>query len=227
MGIYMILFLSGMQQAGAAEGAIILATAPIFTMFIAAAKGMEQLRPVALVGAVLALGGVALIVLTGSELNGTATGRILLVCSAAVWAFAAVQMKPLLSEMSPLQVLTLSMPGGLVVLLPWAIGPTLSTDFSKIHGEAWLNMGHVALLSGVAAFLGFYRGVQQIGSAGAMLYQYCVPPLAALFAWWTLGQSLVAAQWWGFIVVIFGVATAQYGRSQHPVNGIILGSGDT
>src|SRR2546421_6693876 len=42
MGLYLVLFFQGMQASTAAEGAILLATGPVFNLLIALAVGQER-----------------------------------------------------------------------------------------------------------------------------------------------------------------------------------------
>ena len=58
------------------------------------------------------------------------------------------------------------------------------------------------------------RRVKHIGANGAMLYQYCVPPLAAVFGWMVLGQAFGWLQAAGMLAVAIGVGFAWRSRGQ-------------
>lgn len=215
MGLYMVLFLEGMQRTTPAEGAIVLATIPILTALMSAAFGMERLTLGAFLGASVAFAGVAMVALGGAaETHGSLLGNGLVLSSAFVWAFAATRMKPLLAKYSPVRLLTLSMPGAFPILLPYGLLPLLATPIGSMGAVGWLNIAQVVLGSGVIAFLGFYAGVRQVGPAGATLYQFLVPPLAAFFAFVLLGQTLAPMQWVGFAVVLAGVISASIARAR-------------
>ena len=77
----------------------------------------------------------------------------------------------------------------------------------------WVEFGHVAMLSGVAGFLLFYRGVKEVGSGEAALWIYFIPPLTAVFQWIFNHTLLTPIQFVGLFVVLAGVATAQHFRS--------------
>lgn len=81
----------------------------------------------------------------------------------------------------------------------------------------WLEFAHVAMLSGVAGFLLFYKGVQQVGSGEAALWIYFIPPLTAVFQWIFTRTMLTPWQFVGLFVVLAGVATAQHFRSSHAI----------
>ncbi len=217
MGAYMVLFLEGMRGTTAAEGAIMLSTAPIFTILLSARLGQEHASAGAFVGSVIAFAGVGMVVLTGhSGGHGSLLGNGLVLISAAVWAFYVVLTRPILARHSPLRTLTLSMPGALVALLPWGLGPALDADLRSFSLQGWLLFAHVSLLAGSLAFVLFYEGVRKVGAGGATLYQFLVPPCAALFAWLLTGRALVPLQWVGMAVAVAGVAWASWSRRLPP-----------
>jgi drug/metabolite transporter (DMT)-like permease len=208
MGVYMILFLEGMQTSAPAEGAIILASAPVFTGILAVFAGQERFSGRALLGGLIAFAGVVTVILAGqaqTQEPGGMLGNAMIFVSAAVWAGSVVMMRPLLVRYSPTQLLTMSMPGALLVLLPYGLIPAITVDWSGISLVGWSLLVHVSALSGVIAFIGFYAGVRQIGGGGAMLYQFFVPPTAAMFGWLVMGKSLYPMQGAGLVVVVLGV----------------------
>ncbi|WP_158409335.1 DMT family transporter [Fimbriimonas ginsengisoli] len=213
MGIYMILFLEGLARTGAAEGAIILATSPIMTYLLSCRVGQEKFQPTSLTGTLVAFLGVTMVVLGGaSSERGTVFGEVLVIASSITWAISAVMMRPLLSRYEPTQVLTMSMPGALPILLIYATPAVLSTKFGAISTLGWAMFAHIAILSGVVAFACFYAGLRQVGAGGATLYQYFVPPLAVLFSLLILHKTLGAWQLLGLAVVLTGVILASNAR---------------
>ncbi len=215
MGIYMILFLEGMAKTSPAEGAIILATSPIFTALLAVAFKQDQFSWAAIGGTAFAFGGVTMVILAGHHAEGgQLMGNLLVLASAVVWAFCAVMTRTLVQKDTPLNVLTLSMPGALPLLIPYGIAAIIAVDWVRLDWVGWLSLAHIVILAGVVGFIGFYVGVRQVGSAGAMLYQFLVPPLAAFFAWLTLHDHLEVLQAIGLGVILAGVAWSTRARSK-------------
>lgn len=214
MGVYMVLFMEGMRNSYPAEGAILLNTSPVLTLLLAAAIKLERFRLLSLVGGIVAFLGVALVIAPGiSGGADKAAGNMLVLASAAVWAYCVVLMKPLLSEYTPLRLVTLSMPGGLVPLFVyWIAVDRGDMPLLQLSPLAWLMFAHVALASGVLAFLAFYRGVRDVGASGASLAMYFVPPLTVLFEWLVFGRTLLPVQFVGLAVVLAGVFLAQRSR---------------
>lgn len=215
MGAYMVLFMDGMKGTTPAEGAIVLATAPIFTFLLSCVMKQEKFSGSALVGSLIAFAGVVLVILGGSAAgHGSLQGNLTILAASVVWAGGAVMMKPLLNRYAPVAVLTMAMPGALPVLLPYGLAATLATNFSRISPTAWFNFATVAIMSGVVAFVCFYTGLRQIGASAAVLYQYFVPPIAAFFAWVVMGKALGPVQFVGLAVVLGGVAYAGQARAR-------------
>ncbi|HEY0868652.1 MAG TPA: DMT family transporter [Fimbriimonas sp.] len=219
MGAYMVLFLEGMSSTSASEGAIVLATAPVFTFVMACAVKQERFSVAALAAAVVAFVGVALVILGGAgapSSGGSLKGNLIILASAAVWASSVVVMKPVLVDVSPLRMLTLSMPAGLLALIPYGGVAVVQTDYSAIDLRGWLMFGHVAILSGVVAFLCFYEGIRKVGASTATLYQFFVPPTTVFFAWLAFGEKIAPLQAVGLAVIIVGVASSYKARMAAP-----------
>lgn len=209
MGVYMILFLEGMRSTSASEGAIVLATAPVFTYLISCLAKQERFSYPALLASVVAFVGVALVIAAGSHADGGSLfGDLVILASAVTWAASVVIMRPVLVDVSPLRMLTLSMPAGLVALIPYGAKATLETDFAAITPSNWLMFAHIAVMSGVVAFGCFYQGIRQVGAATATLYQFFVPPTTVFFDWLVLGERIAPLQAIGLAVIVCGVAAS-------------------
>ncbi|CAN5363849.1 DMT family transporter [soil metagenome] len=214
MGLYMSLFLSGMAGTTPAEGAIMLATAPVLTYLISLMLKWERYLPVALAGTLMAFGGVAIIVGAAHSGHGSLRGNGLVFASAIVWAVSALAMRPLVGKYDPLAVLTYSMPGALPALLMYGGAATLAYDPSHLTYVGVLNLGQAVFFSGVLAFLSFYKGLSQVGPAMATAYQFCVPVIATFFGWVFFRHTLVPLQWIGVMAVLSGVGTASWARAR-------------
>lgn len=213
MGAYMVLFLEGMSKTTSSEGAIMLATSPILTYLFSCLRKHEPFSGGALIGAIIAFIGVGTVILGGSAAgHGSLMGNLTVLLSAVVWAVGAVVMKPLVSKYDPTQLLTISMPGALPILIPYGLMATVNTDLSRISPTAWFMFGTVAVLSGVVAFACFYAGIRKIGAPAATLYQYFVPPTAVFFGWVVLKVVPTPMQLSGLLIVLGGVAYAGRAR---------------
>ena len=85
---------------------------------------------------------------------------------------------------------------------------------ASMHNWLWLGLsGLVGLVLG-DYFL--FRAYPMIGSRFAMLIMTLAPPMAAIFGYFILSESLNLMQMAGMIIVIFGISLAIFNR---PVKG--------
>lgn len=202
----MFFFMEGMKRSGAAEASIILSTSPIFTKLFASLARQSRITFAGIVGGIVAFGGVALVVAFGEHSgNNTLFGNLLILISSMLWAVCAVMTRSLVVDRSPLAVLTMSMPGALIVLIPYGLMDTLHTPWNDFTAVTWGSLLFNAVMAGAVGFLGFFAGVKKIGAGGAMMYQFFVPPITAFFAWIILHDPLSPMQFVGILVVLAGV----------------------
>ena len=213
-GAYMVLFLEGMRSAPPAQAAIALATAPIWTTLFSVLRGQDKGTRELWIGSATAFLGVVVVVLGGApqESGGQGTGVLLVLASAVVWAVSVVAYQPLLQRDHPLRVLTLSLPGAFVALLPYGGLALAQTRFDAVSPVGWASLAYLVVVAGVLAFAGYYRGVADVGPSRATLTQYFVPPTAAFGAWLVFGTPPGWTDLVGLAVVMAGLAIASRPR---------------
>jgi drug/metabolite transporter (DMT)-like permease len=217
-GVYMILFMEGMKRIGAAEGAITLATAPIFIAVISFLRGDEKFTWRWLAGTVIAFTGVVLANFEGLSQGKEGIGFFIILASAVVWAVSVHLFKPHIAEHGALAAMTLSLPGGLLAMAPYAAPGLISFDYSKLTWVGWLMLAYLILVAGSTTFVIYYRALHDLGAAKGSVTQYLIPPTAALFAVLVLGSPLKALQIVGLLFALGGVALAQW-RRKDPTEG--------
>jgi drug/metabolite transporter (DMT)-like permease len=210
-GVYMVLFLEGMQRTGAAQGAVTMATAPLFIALISFFLGGEKASWRWGVGSLVAFAGVALTHWEGLQTGqGTVTGFLLVLVASAVWAVSVHVIRPLVAELGSIEAMTLSLPGAMLVMAPYAGPGLMKFDFSSLTWVGWGALAYLIVVSGSLAFVAYYRAVQDLGAATASLTQYLIPPTAALFAVVVLGDQLHLLQVAGLALALCGVWIAQH-----------------
>lgn len=215
MGIYMIFFMEGVKLTSASEAAIILATNPIMVAIWMMVLKLEAKSYSKIVGCLIAFLGVALVVLgrpamTGQskEMNDRLLGDFLMLLGAASWSWSVVISKPISAHIKPLPLFTMSMLGGLPVVLLYGSFAVTRVHWDVMGTWEWANFAQIALGSGVIAMVFYYKGIQQLPASAATMYQFMVPVLTTIFAAIILHERLVWIQGVGLLVLFFGVVIA-------------------
>ena len=216
MGLYMIPFLEGLKLTSSTNCAIILATSPIFTILLAWMTGQEKSSVWILLGSGVAFTGVATVIAGVAHTAHTDSlfGDGLVLASSVIWAASTVMMRPLLTRYNPLPLFTMSLPGALPILLPYGIYSMVKHPVTHISPETAVLLGHVTILSGVIAFVGFYSGLSRVGATTTTMYQFCIAPTAAFFSWLYLRQQVTFVQLGGIVIVVAGVWCVSMARQR-------------
>ncbi len=211
-GLYMVFFLEGMDRVGAAQGAVCLATAPLWVSLFAVVTKIEKFRWTLVFGGLLSYLGVATVILAGTgERHWTPLGLALVLISAMIWAWSIIMMRPLLIDRPALGVFTATFPGAAIIMVPYGVIPMIQTDFSAITWIGWSALAYLVVLAGAGAFASYYIGIKAVGPQQASMTQYFVPIVAALGAWGLRGEPMNLIQGLGVFGVLLGVWWAKQG----------------
>ncbi len=210
--IYQPAFTAGVYYTMVAEAALLISTAPIFAMLIAWALRWERLTVKQGVGTLISFGGIACVIIGGMKAQNVPDdhnfGLAMMVLSAILWACYAVFSKPMLKVYSPLKVNFWAHTLGALVLIPWGWGDAAKVDWATLSPETWVYFGYFALLAGVYGFVVWFRGVAKIGSSKTMLFQYLVPLVATVVAYFLLREQPTTVQIAGIVVTLVGLRLA-------------------
>ncbi|MFW6438388.1 MAG: DMT family transporter, partial [Armatimonadota bacterium] len=185
--IYQGTFSAGVFYTLAAEGALLISTAPIWAALINHVLGWEKLTLRQAVGTIIGFVGIAAVVAGGLNVANApeyhSIGIAIMALAGILWASYAVFSKPLLKHYSPLKVTAWIHTLGAVVLIPLGVPAAMQVDWAGMSLVTWGCLLHFSLLAGVYAFVVWFRGVQRIGSSRTVLFQYCVPLVATVLAY--------------------------------------------
>lgn len=223
--IYQILFAVAIRWATAAESALLISTAPIFSAITAAALGWERINRRLAAGIALGFLGIFAVIYGGQsataipEASTHIKGCLVMLVAAVMWAWYAVLARPLLAKYSPLKVTAYCQTLGGLAIIPlglreaFEVTPRVFADFAStgLGSHAfWVLFGLVyyAWFSGAYAFTVWYRGVRALGSARTMLFQFCVPVVGLVAAIAIRGEYPTLLQWLGAAATLGGVVFA-------------------
>jgi len=208
MAAYQLLLNWGELYVPAGTASIIVATAPLVSVAIAAGAFGERLTLVKLLGSGIALAGVAVVSASRSGLS--VSGSLWIIVGAAVvQGIYHPITKPLLKRYSGLEVATYAMVGGTLMLLPTL--PFAWHDMAAAGSSAWWSALYLGLMPSALGFVLWGYAVARLPVATSTSLLYLVPPVAVLIAFVWLDEVPLVPELLGGLVVILGVVTVTLG----------------
>ena len=193
----------GLVQAHAGLGQVLIASVPLLTFVLALAHRQERFRWDGLTGALVAVGGIAVVFASGTD-TGVPLGSMLAIVGGAVcWAEALVVVKGF-PPVHPAAMNAVAMGFGGVVLLAT----------SAILGEAWVvpeagkTLGAQAYLvvAGSVVVFWLYVIVVRNWTASAASYQLVLVPLVTVpVSAWLQDERITVSFAIGSVLVLIGV----------------------
>ncbi|MBE0679772.1 MAG: DMT family transporter [Bacteroidales bacterium] len=144
------------------------------------------------------------------------TGEFAALAVAIFWTITALAFESASRKVGSLTVNILRLTMAMVFLstYTWIIrGQILPMDAT---GFNWLWLGLSGIVGLVLGDYFLFRAYPLIGSRFAMLIMTLAPPMAAIFGYFILGESLNILQMAGMVIVILGISLAIFNR---PVKG--------
>jgi drug/metabolite transporter (DMT)-like permease len=205
ISVYNGLLNQGERTISAGAAAFIVNVAPILTAILATVFLRERFKVWGWVGALVSFVGVGLIALGqpgGLEFGG---GAILVVGAALCTATYFVIQRPLVARYGPLACTAYTLLAGALFLLPFLPGglPRIFAPGGAALAATVVALGVFPAAIGYAAWT---YALGRFGAARAANFLYLVPPVAALFGFAALGETMSALTLVGAAVAITGVA---------------------
>ncbi|MEY2528115.1 MAG: hypothetical protein QOJ05_205 [Verrucomicrobiota bacterium] len=188
--------------------AVLQATIPIFGMVFAHfIIPSESLRGTRIAGALVALGGVALICSRLLDFGGLLAfwGGVAIVFGAAGAAFSNVLLKARAIQLAPAMIAAWQMIFGLVPLI--VAGLLLEGNPFRFHwtGRAIFCLFYLAIPGSALAFLLLYWLLPRMSVTNLQTISFITPPGAVLFGWLLGGESFSLWSLIGGALVLIGV----------------------
>lgn len=197
------------------SSALVLTSGPLWTLLILAALGAENLRGRQVAGTLAAFGGI-LLFLSDKFVAGLARaglGDVVLLFAASLFSLYTILARPLVNRYGPLLVLTWTLLVGAPPVLLITLPAALALDYASVGWVTWWWVFWAVTVSSFLGWLGWAWVNAVRGIARSAPLQYLMPPIAAAFSWITLGETFSWLKVAGAIVVMGGVAWAQFASS--------------
>jgi drug/metabolite transporter (DMT)-like permease len=207
--VYQLLFVFGIDRTLAGNASLMLATAPVWTLVLASALGVESHGPRVWFGVGATLIGMILVVVGGTLTFGQVPGRLLgdslLILAAATWSVYTVLGQDLTRKHGALAVTGWTLWIGTLGLVVLGIPALARTDFGAAGPGAWMAVAYAGVFALAIAYLLWYRGVERIGSSRTAAFANLIPVVALTAAALWLGERPTGIQLSGAVIVIGGV----------------------
>jgi drug/metabolite transporter (DMT)-like permease len=206
------LFFGSLTRLDAALTVLLVYIAPALVAGAAAALGRERLRRAQLVALPIALGGTALVVAGEGvgEIDGL--GVALAFACAVVYSSYILISDAVVQRVNPVP-LAASVCTGAAISFTVAAGlrGELPTDVS---GAGWSSIVGLAIISTVVSITALAAGTARVGPSTAAILSTFEPVMAAILAYFALGETLGPVQLLGGLVVLASVAIIHAGWSR-------------
>jgi drug/metabolite transporter (DMT)-like permease len=205
----------GFELIPASVGGLIIGTQPLLIALFAALIGREPLTMAAIVGVIVAFCGTVVLLWNDLSFSGDRAdllrGGILIFLSGTAWAFYAIVAKPLIVKYGPLPVSGLSIiVAAIPILLFFSSSETIATARTMTPTQ-WRGMAFLVLVATFIASITWNYGVGRLSAAAAGAFLYLVPVLAVASGALFLGEPISANVVFGGLLILAGVAIAQFG----------------
>jgi drug/metabolite transporter (DMT)-like permease len=211
--LYQCAFIVGLNLTTAGNAAVIMATSPLWTLFINARLHKEKIQPQMWLGIALSLFGILLIIAgSGKKLSlggFEIIGDLICVAASMFWALNTNMQKPLLARYSPLHLATLSVAIGAVGLSLVAIPNAVTANWSSFGWNVWLAVLVSGGLSIGIANVFWSNGVQQLGPGKTAPFSNLIPVIAFALSYFVLNENVNTMQIIGSAITIAGVWLAR------------------
>ncbi len=194
--------------------ALVVAVVPLFTPLLAAAQRIEKLQPRAVLGAVIALGGILLMTVGVDGLVLPLSGLIAMLFAAVAFAESVILGKRV-SENHPVMTNAVAMPVGAVLLLLLSVIQGERWAWPAQAGARW-SLIYLVTLGSVGLFAIVLLVVRR-WTASATAYAFVVFPVVAMLGdAWLLQVPLTIRGLSGAAVVAAGVWFGAFAATAPP-----------
>lgn len=212
-------FVYALKTTSASVIAMILAATPIVAALVGLVLGRERLHARFWAGAALSFAGVAVVTTAvGGALEGSVTGVLLGLLTAATWAVYSILVAPLMQYHSATRI-SATVLAATWVPLTLTAAPQLSEQDWDLGPTVWALLVFATLGPLVLTNVIWYRSLDRIGPARATLATNLQPFLAALFAIVLLGEPLETTLLVGGVLIAVGILLARRRVTPPPAPG--------
>lgn len=209
--IYFLAENSALGITFASNVSLLISTAPIFTILIERMLWKTPLRKSLLGGSLLALAGVAAVVINeGMSFKISPLGDILTIIAAILWAAYCIIVKRMSKDYDTFFITRKVFFYGIISVLPVFLLTTDAEDYARLAlPPVWLNLLFLGMMASMLCYLIWNIAVKALGADKASNYIYVVPLVSIIASSIFLGEPLTIYTFIGAAAIIGGVFIAE------------------
>ena len=214
---YQLCFIFGVDSTFAGNASLLLATTPVWTLFLSSVAGHERPGGWVIIGVAGTLIGIFMVITgsrdTGTLASPTTRGDLLILIASMLWAMYTVGGRKPVTRYGALRVTAWTLWVATPIIFLMGLPGLMRTDLRTITPEAWIGVTYAGLLGIGLAYLLWYRAVERIGNNRTAVYSNLVPVAALITAWIWLGEVPTTLQLIGAAVILVGLTLARLAHS--------------
>ena len=209
--VYFLLENFALKYTQATNVGLYMGAIPLFTaIFAHFLTKDERLNRNVVIGFLVAIFGIALILLDGVGFKVRLKGDILAILAATVFALYSVVLKLAPKGYHYIVITRKSFFYGILLMLLYFLLSGKAFHFQALKiSVVWINILFLGLLSSGLAFILWQQGIERIGAMYASNYIYLVPLITAVTGIVALDEKLTLKMVVGAFLILVGLSIAQ------------------
>lgn len=216
VGLQNVTWTYGIHRTTVSSAALLICTAPLFTLLYAIVSGRERAGWLRLLGTAAAFAGIYVIIVTtpGARLEFSSAafvGNLLILASAVLFAYYSLASEPLLRRYSAVKLFTLA---SAVALPLFAANAALAPPPGDVSFDGWtaLEFFYIVVFGTIVAFVCWFQGIGRTSPVRTTLYQYMTPLVSTILSVLVLGEPFSPGHAAGAALICGGLLAARYDR---------------
>jgi drug/metabolite transporter (DMT)-like permease len=212
--LYQLGFLLGLEHTSPFAGALMIATStPLVSLLIVSLLGEKQ--PVAVwVGALLAVIGVTIFLISGGE-GMSWVGNVIAFGGGVSFAMYQVFNRRLIRDYHSATYSAWSTLFGSIPLVLVGIPSTVEQSWGSVSGGSWLAFLYMCVFPVYLAYIAWGWAIRQRGVA-ITGFSLLVPVIAGLMSWMFYGEEFGARKMLGGALAVTGLVSMQWANRRPP-----------
>lgn len=209
---YNLCFFYGLQYINASRASLIVALNPALIGLASWLLFKERLGRLKVLGIATCIAGASLVIVSRNPQLLAATadawiGDLLIFGCVVAWGVYSLCSRDLNQTLGPVQTVTYSILLGTVML--WALaavrGELSWTVLCNLGTPHWLSLIYLGVFGSALAYIGYYRGIRQIGATRSGVFIALNPLTAVILGAALLGEQLSPAMCVGGVLILAGI----------------------